>query len=327
MPNDPITAAVRSVLPFAGPKLAASLSAALRPIHGEEAASRRRVVDLGAGKYAISTGTFYDVPAVFIEDAPSPGPIGVTVPREEREKLGLSAEKAIVITHDDERRVQAIANIMCGDSLEAALSVPHQDAPASPPPVPEPVCKAVERILDEESAWVARPNDTVTKRIALAATIAAMMVIEKDRGDALTSSQPAEVREVVNIAGDRADTLAHEILGAHCACYAEAWPAHTCANECDAVAAQIRAAGYLTTPVVAGQTVGPVIPPLGEDGYSSATGYPYPELGMSLRDYFAGQALGWMARAEGQRGDAARLAHDAYTVADAMLLARREPTE
>ncbi len=44
-----------------------------------------------------------------------------------------------------------------------------------------------------------------------------------------------------NIAGDIADTLAHEILGAHCACYAEAWPAHTCANEADAVARMIRA--------------------------------------------------------------------------------------
>ena len=45
-----------------------------------------------------------------------------------------------------------------------------------------------------------------------------------------------------DLAGDRIDTLASEILGAHCACYAEAWPAHTCANECDAVAKKIRAA-------------------------------------------------------------------------------------
>lgn len=42
--------------------------------------------------------------------------------------------------------------------------------------------------------------------------------------------------------GDWADTLAHEILGAHCACYAEAWPAHTCADEAAEVAAKIRAA-------------------------------------------------------------------------------------
>lgn len=39
MPNDPITAAVRSVLgEFTSPETAARLSAVLRPIHGEEAA-------------------------------------------------------------------------------------------------------------------------------------------------------------------------------------------------------------------------------------------------------------------------------------------------
>lgn len=46
-------------------------------------------------------------------------------------------------------------------------------------PVPEPVYKEVERILDEESAWVARPNDEVTRRIALSATIAALDIVEK----------------------------------------------------------------------------------------------------------------------------------------------------
>lgn len=38
---------------------------------------------------------------------------------------------------------------------------------------PEPVVSAVERILDEESAWISRPSSEVTRRIALAATIAA----------------------------------------------------------------------------------------------------------------------------------------------------------
>ena len=39
----------------------------------------------------------------------------------------------------------------------------------------------------------------------------------------------------------------------------------------------------------------PFSPPLDDTG-RSAVGYPFPELGMSLRDWFAGQALaGWMA--------------------------------
>lgn len=45
----------------------------------------------------------------------------------------------------------------------------------------------------------------------------------------------------MNTAGDWADTLAEKILGSHCACYAEAWPAHTCANEVAEVANLIRA--------------------------------------------------------------------------------------
>lgn len=38
---------------------------------------------------------------------------------------------------------------------------------------PESVFKAVETILDESSAWIARPSKEVTERVALAATIAA----------------------------------------------------------------------------------------------------------------------------------------------------------
>jgi hypothetical protein len=45
----------------------------------------------------------------------------------------------------------------------------------------EPVLKAVERILDEESAWIARPNDEVTRRIALRATLAAVSILEKQQ--------------------------------------------------------------------------------------------------------------------------------------------------
>lgn len=44
--------------------------------------------------------------------------------------------------------------------------------------VSEPVYKAVERILDEHSAWIARPSPDVTKRIAFAATIAAHSAVE-----------------------------------------------------------------------------------------------------------------------------------------------------
>lgn len=47
------------------------------------------------------------------------------------------------------------------------------------PEVPEPVYKQVEAILDEHSAWVARPNAEVTRKVALAATIAVLTVIEK----------------------------------------------------------------------------------------------------------------------------------------------------
>ena len=48
-----------------------------------------------------------------------------------------------------------------------------------PPPVsrdvPETIYKAVERVLDENSAWIARPDAEVTKRVAMAAGIAWQM--------------------------------------------------------------------------------------------------------------------------------------------------------
>lgn len=46
--------------------------------------------------------------------------------------------------------------------------------------VPEPLYKRVEAILDEHSAWIARPNDEVTKRIALAAMFAAHTVLVEE---------------------------------------------------------------------------------------------------------------------------------------------------
>ncbi|MBS7702713.1 hypothetical protein [Chelatococcus asaccharovorans] len=56
-----------------------------------------------------------------------------------------------------------------------------RQAPAAT--VPAPVYKAVEQILDENSAWIARPSDEVTKRVGLAATIAAHTILEKERAE------------------------------------------------------------------------------------------------------------------------------------------------
>lgn len=53
---------------------------------------------------------------------------------------------------------------------------------------------------------------------------------------------PEDVMHQNDLSGDEADTLAASILGEHCACYAEAWPGHICANEAAEVAKKIRAA-------------------------------------------------------------------------------------
>ena len=42
---------------------------------------------------------------------------------------------------------------------------------------PASVLEAVDRILDENSAWISRPSREVTERIALAATIAAHVAL------------------------------------------------------------------------------------------------------------------------------------------------------
>lgn len=62
---------------------------------------------------------------------------------------------------------------------------------AKEPPCPEcgqpyiargtPVYKAVERILDDHSAWIARPSAEVTRAVAFAATIAAHRIVDEDR--------------------------------------------------------------------------------------------------------------------------------------------------
>lgn len=72
---------------------------------------------------------------------------------------------------------QAAAYAHFAESILSALS-------AAPPvereEVPIPLYKRVEAILDEHSAWIARPNDEVTKRVALAAMFAAHSVMTEE---------------------------------------------------------------------------------------------------------------------------------------------------
>lgn len=75
--------------------------------------------------------------------------------------------------------------------------MPLPDAPAEPASAesgpespqaqepPEPIIKAVERALDECSAWIARPSPEVTKRVATAAGIAALLHLQYDQSRAV----------------------------------------------------------------------------------------------------------------------------------------------
>ena len=67
----------------------------------------------------------------------------------------------------------------------------------------------------------------------------------------------------------------------------------------------------------------PVLPPCCVDG-AMASGYPYPEAGMTLRDYFAGQSLVVLGPYAFSGGclSGSWLATEAYRLADAMLAAR-----
>ena len=74
----------------------------------------------------------------------------------------------------------------------------------------------------------------------------------------------------------------------------------------------------------------PVLPPLGHDG-ALAAGYPYASEGMTLRDYFAAQALqcampnAWDFKGGPPAADlVAEITLLAYHMADAMLKARAE---
>ena len=68
--------------------------------------------------------------------------------------------------YDPER--PSILQLAVDQALEALSAAPKPPEGA----VPETIYKAVERVLDEHSAWIARPNAEVTKRVALAAGIA-----------------------------------------------------------------------------------------------------------------------------------------------------------
>lgn len=70
----------------------------------------------------------------------------------------------------------------------------------------------------------------------------------------------------------------------------------------------------------------PILPPVDETG-RTAVGYPYPELGMTLRDYAAIHIAAGMAAFSGTSGicyGPGEMAGRAYQVADAILAAREE---
>ena len=67
----------------------------------------------------------------------------------------------------------------------------------------------------------------------------------------------------------------------------------------------------------------PVIPPLDKGSSASAFCYPYPDAGMTLRDYFAAKAMqGICASDIGQNMTSGRIVSGSYEISDAMLKAR-----
>lgn len=72
----------------------------------------------------------------------------------------------------------------------------------------------------------------------------------------------------------------------------------------------------------------PCMPPQ-DTAAGAATGYPYPDAGMTLRDYFAAKAMQGMYASDTPDwciadADVHKRAASAYRMADAMLAARRE---
>lgn len=66
----------------------------------------------------------------------------------------------------------------------------------------------------------------------------------------------------------------------------------------------------------------PVLPPC-DAGGNVASGYPYPEVGMSLRDWFAGQAVIGVTSDLGGDSFPDAIANQAYAIADAMIARRK----
>ena len=79
-----------------------------------------------------------------------------------------------------------------------------------------PVYAAVERVLDEESAWIARPNAEVTKRVALVAAIAcdlafgAEMRKALDGEDAAKASLASKDAEIERLTKERDESVKQE---------------------------------------------------------------------------------------------------------------------
>lgn len=77
----------------------------------------------------------------------------------------------------------------------------------------------------------------------------------------------------------------------------------------------------MSKPKDSGGPAFPVLPPLDPRG-GSASGYPYPADGMTLRDYFAAAALQGMLADANTDGTKELFATRAYAMADAMLAER-----
>lgn len=108
------------------------------------------------------------------------------------EPMCLSSSKVIFAFKDD------VTQQLVESWNKRALSIQRSYDEAAPleikePPCPEcgqpyiargtPVYKAVESILDEHSAWIARPSPEVTKAVAFAAVIAAHQIVDADRAN------------------------------------------------------------------------------------------------------------------------------------------------
>lgn len=92
-------------------------------------------------------------------------------------KAAIEAAIAVIGAHDPASWLSLSGpaqELIARDAIRAAL--PHF------PGYQEPIIAAVERVLDECSAWVARPSPEVTMRIALAAGIA-VMTSQSERRD------------------------------------------------------------------------------------------------------------------------------------------------